>query len=143
MREKAAQEDVLVLHLIRNAIGQTYFVVADCEPARKERINQNRGVTADQSRGTFFGALIVLKERGIGCPKMKFERFDERARRNTHARSWNFKFPTLWRPETVWPEPDFSGNYGTPVTLSPAGQAVPNELGITGIPPKATREGVN
>jgi hypothetical protein len=78
VREKAAQEDVLVLHLIRNAIGQTYFVVADCEPARKERINQNRGVTADQSRGTFFGALISLKERGIGCPKMKFERFDER-----------------------------------------------------------------
>jgi len=26
VREKAAQEDVLVLYLIRNAIGQTYFV---------------------------------------------------------------------------------------------------------------------
>jgi hypothetical protein len=45
VREKAGQEDVLVLYLIRNAIGQTYFVVADCEPARKERINQNRRVT--------------------------------------------------------------------------------------------------
>ena len=42
MREKAAQEDALVLYLIRNAIGQTSFVAADFEPARKERINQNR-----------------------------------------------------------------------------------------------------
>ena len=51
MREKAAEEDVLVLHLIQILIGQTYFVVADCEPARKERINQNRRMTADQFRG--------------------------------------------------------------------------------------------
>jgi hypothetical protein len=42
VREKAAQGRVLVLHLIRNAIGQTYVVVAGCEPARKERINQNQ-----------------------------------------------------------------------------------------------------
>jgi hypothetical protein len=62
VREKAAQEGALVLHRIRNAIGQTYFVKADCEPARKKRINQNRRVTADQSPGTFLSALTVLKE---------------------------------------------------------------------------------
>jgi len=72
-------EDVLVLYLIRNAIGQTYFVAADREPARKEWINQNRRVPADQFRGRmnrkansvsfilstslqFSSALTVLKE---------------------------------------------------------------------------------
>ena len=50
MREKAAQEDVWVSASDSDPDRADLFVVADCEPARKERINQNRRVTADQFR---------------------------------------------------------------------------------------------